>query len=87
MLAMTLGAAVLVGLIIKQTLPVDAVLPALVALSFAAAGTIGLAGILNGRTLRLALLDVAGVLTFVGIFTAVAVEPDQMVRLMQISED
>jgi hypothetical protein len=87
MLAATLCAAVLVTTFVKQTLPIDAVLPALAAVTFAAAAFVGVAGVVSGRGVRLAMFDVAGVLTFVGIFTAAAVEPEQMMRLMQIAED
>ena len=83
MLIATLCVALVVGLVLKHTVPADAVLPALVLLTFLSAGAAGLAGLMSGRSFRQAILDMAGVLTFVGIFAAVAVEPDQMALLME----
>jgi hypothetical protein len=83
MLVVTLGAALAVALALKHALPVEAVLPALVILMFAAAAFIGFAGFAAGRSMKQSIFDIAGVFTFVGVFIAAAVEPEQMVGLME----
>jgi hypothetical protein len=87
MLGGALCVALLVATLMKQTLPTDAILPAVTALTFACAALVGVAGAVSGRGVRLAMLEFAGVLTCVGIFTAAAIEPDQIIRLMQSAED
>ena len=79
-LAATLCGALIAAAALRHMLPPDAVLPVLVALLFGSAGVIGLAAIVSGR--KTALLDVAGVLTFIGIITAALIEPDKMTRLV-----
>lgn len=67
-------------------LPRDLVLPAVSTLFFVLAAAVALVGWACRQASERAPLtywDVAGVLTFVGIFAAALIEPDQLVRLVE----
>jgi tellurite resistance protein TehA-like permease len=82
-LLVTLAAA----LTLRATLPLDALAPAVATLTFAlAAMTTGIALLSHRDGLRPIWFDIAGVLTFVGIGITILIEPDQMVRLVTLSE-
>ena len=66
-----------------QSMSKDHVLPTVSTLLFVLAAAVALiAWRRPTREPRLSYLDVAGVLTFIGICVAAAIEPDQMVRLV-----
>jgi hypothetical protein len=77
----------LAALTIRHLLPADALAPAIVTLMFAvgAAGA-GAAWLCRTRRLQILWLDVAGSLTFIGIVISALIEPDQMVRLLALSD-
>jgi hypothetical protein len=78
-----LTAAVATAAVLAQSLSKDHVLPAVSTLLFVLAAAVALIGWRRPtRGPRLSYWDVAGVLTFIGICVAAAVEPDQMVRLV-----
>jgi hypothetical protein len=69
--------------VLDQSLSKDHVLPGVSTLLFALAAAVALiAWRRPTRGPRLCYWDVAGVLTFIGICVAAAIEPDQMVRLV-----
>jgi peptidoglycan/LPS O-acetylase OafA/YrhL len=66
------------------TLPADALLPAIGVLFFVLAAAVALTWPRAASdAMPLTYWDVAGLLTLVGIFAVAAVEPDQMVRLLE----
>ena len=68
-------------------LPTDALAPAIATLLFAlGAATAGFALLLLRDRARTMWLDLAGLLTFVGIVVSILIEPDQMVRLFTLSD-
>ncbi|MDB5581083.1 MAG: hypothetical protein JWR80_6259 [Bradyrhizobium sp.] len=83
-----LFAAILLGALIatvglRSVLPIDALAPAIATLLFAlGATTAGVALLCRRRQARSVWLDIAGVVTFVGITVSILIEPDQMVRLV-----
>ena len=82
-LAGALAAAVATAAVLDQSLSKDHVLPGVSTLLFALAAAVALiAWRRPTRGPRLCYWDVAGVLTFIGICVAAAIEPDQMVRLV-----
>jgi hypothetical protein len=90
--AKELFAAILLGALIatlgmSHVLPGDALTPAIATLLFTlGAATAGVA-LLSGRHQARAMwFDIAGLLTFVGIAVSVLIEPDQMVRLIILSD-
>jgi hypothetical protein len=71
---------------LRSVLPIDALAPAIATLLFAlGAATAGLALLCRRPQARSLWLDVAGVLTFVGVTVSILIEPDQMVRLVTLS--
>jgi hypothetical protein len=82
--------AALATLIVSITiLPPDLVLPVVSTICFVLAGLISLrAAICRHMPDRepLTYWDVAGVLTFIGICIAALIDPDQMVRLVQLAQ-
>jgi hypothetical protein len=84
-------AGVLLGALIatlatSDILPPDALAPAIATLLFVlSAATAGLA-LLSGRNRASMWFDIAGVLTFVGIAVSILIEPDQLVRLVTLSD-
>jgi uncharacterized membrane protein YfbV (UPF0208 family) len=89
--AMQLFAAVLlvtlmVALALRATLSLDALAPAVATLLFAiAAATAGIS-MLCRNDVRPMWYDVAGVLTFIGVAITLLIEPEQIVRLVSLSE-
>jgi len=76
-------AAVALAAVLAQSLSKDHVLPTVSTLLFVFAAAVALVGWRRPmREARLSYWDVAGVLTFIGICVAAAIEPDQMVRLV-----
>ena len=62
----------------------DVMGPAVEVSGGSAANTIvGVASFAAGRNIKHSLFDIAGVFTFAGVFIAAAVEPEQMVGLME----
>lgn len=75
------------ALALRAILSADALVPAVATLLFTtAAATAGIALLCRHDGLRPTWLDVAGVLAFVGIGITILIEPDQMVRLVSLSE-
>ena len=87
-----LFAGILLGALIttvglRAVMPADAVAPAIATLLFAlAATTAGVALLCRRSQARTACLDIAGVLTFIGVAVSILIEPDQMVRLVTPSD-
>jgi hypothetical protein len=82
-----LSTALIATLGLRSILPIDALAPAIATLLLAvAAATAGLALLCRRNQARSLWLDVAGVLTFVGITVSILIEPDQMVRLFALSD-
>lgn len=72
---------------IRNLVPVDALAPALVTLFFAvAAMTAAFAMLCRGDRFRVMWFDLAGSLAFIGVVISVLIEPDQMVRLLTLSD-
>ena len=83
--AMLLG-ALIATLGLRAILPTDALAPAIATLLFAlGAATAGFALLCLRNQARTAWLDIAGILTFVGVAVSILIEPDQMVRLVTSS--
>lgn len=80
-------AVLLATLAIRNLVPADALAPAIVTLLFATgAATAGAAWLCQAGRFRIAWLDLAGSLTFIGIVISVLIEPDQLVRLCGVSD-
>jgi hypothetical protein len=72
---------------IRNVVPVDALAPAIVSLLFAVAAlTAGFALLCRRDRFRIMWFDLAGSLTFIGVVLSVLIEPDQMVRLLTLSD-
>jgi hypothetical protein len=72
---------------IRNVVPADALAPAIVTLLFAvAAVTAGFALLCRRDRFRIMWFDLAGSLTFIGVLISVLIEPDQMVRLITLSQ-
>jgi hypothetical protein len=72
---------------IRNVVPVDALAPAIVTLLFAVAAlTAGFALLCRRDRYRIMWFDLAGSLTFIGVVLSVLIEPDQMVRLLTLSD-
>jgi hypothetical protein len=85
--AATLAGALTATLGLRLALPTDALAPVIATLLFAlAAAAAGLAFLCRRNQIRTAWLDIAGSLTFVGVAVSILIEPDQMVRLLTLSE-
>jgi drug/metabolite transporter (DMT)-like permease len=79
--------ALTAALALRAVLSLDALAPAVATLLFAfAAATAGIALLCRRERLRMTWFDIAGVLTFVGVAISILIEPDQMVRLITLSE-
>jgi hypothetical protein len=71
---------------LQNLLPTDALAPVIATVLFVVgAATAGLALLLLRDRARMAWLNIAGVLTFVGIAVSILIDPDQMVRLLHSS--
>lgn len=82
--AMLLG-ALITTLGLRTFLPTEALAPAIATLLFAlGATTAGFAFLLRNQA-RTTWLNVAGLLTFVGIGVSILIDPDQLVRLLAAS--
>jgi hypothetical protein len=87
-----LFAGVLLGALIatlglRAVLSIDALAPAIATLLFTfGAATAGFALLCLRNQTRTLWLDIAGVLTFVGVAISILIEPDQMVRLITLSD-
>ena len=80
--AMLLG-ALITTLGLRTFLPTDALAPAIATLLFALGATLaGFALFLQRNQARTTWLNVAGLLTFVGIGVSILIDPDQLVRLL-----
>jgi hypothetical protein len=81
--------AVVVGFaawgIFQATLSADLVMPLVATVFFALAAVLGpLAWLCRGMNpLNVTYTDVVGALTLIGVFAAAAIEPEQMVRLIE----
>jgi hypothetical protein len=85
--AASLLLALAAALALRAFVSLDALAPLVATLLFAlAASIVGGALIPIGRRRRAAWFDVAGVLTFIGIGISIVIEPDQMVRLVTLSD-
>ena len=90
--AKELFAGILLGVLIaalgiRNVLPTDALAPAIATLLFTlGAATAGFALLCRRNQARAMWLDIAGVLTFVGVAVSILIEPDQMVRLFILSD-
>jgi hypothetical protein len=90
--AKELFACILLGALIATLgmgylLPTEALTPAVATLLFTlGAATAGFALFCRRNQARAMWLDVAGVLTFVGVAVSILIEPDQMVRLFTLSD-
>jgi len=72
---------------LRNILPADALAPVIATLLFAVgAATAGLALLFLRNQARTAWLNIAGLLTFVGIAVSILIDPDQMVRLLTSSD-
>jgi len=72
---------------LRNLLPPDALAPVIATLLFVVgAATAGLAVLLLRDRARTAWLDIAGLLTFAGIAVSILIDPDQIVRLLQSSD-
>jgi hypothetical protein len=79
--------ALIAALGIRNVVPADALAPAIVTLLFAiAAVTAGFALLCRRDRLRIMWFDLAGSLTFIGVVLSVLIEPDQMIRLLTLSD-
>jgi uncharacterized membrane protein HdeD (DUF308 family) len=79
--------ALLATLGMRNVLPTDALEPAIATLLFTlGAATAGFALLCRRNQPRTMWLDIAGVLTFVGVAVSILIEPEQMVRLFSLSD-
>ncbi|MGM4903528.1 hypothetical protein AB8B21_31905 [Tardiphaga sp. 866_E4_N2_1] len=85
--AATLLLALTAALALRAFVSLDALAPMVATLLFAlAALTVGGALIPRNFARRATWFDVAGVLTFIGVGITILIEPDQMVRLVTLSD-
>lgn len=83
-LALTLMLALAAAIGLRAVLSLDALAPVVATLLFGLAAATGVVALLSrGRSVY---LDLAGILTFVGVFVSIMIESDQMTRLMTLSE-
>ena len=81
-LLVTLSAA----LAMRATLSLDALAPAVATLLFAISAATAGSAMLCRNHVRPLWYDVAGVLTFIGVAITLLIEPEQIVRLVSLSE-
>jgi hypothetical protein len=83
--AMLLG-VLITTLGLRSVLPTDALAPAIATLLFAlGATTAGFTLLLLRNQARTTWLNIAGLLTFVGVGVSILIDPDQLVRLLTSS--
>lgn len=76
-----------VTLAMRAVLPADALTPAVATLFFALGGLAALLAFCrHNRRTRTTWFDIAGILTFVGVAVSLLIEPDQLVRLIVLSD-
>jgi hypothetical protein len=87
LLAGMLLGALIATLGLRNMLPTDALAPAVTTLLFALGAATAAAALLCRRNqARTAWIEIAGLLTFVGVAVSILIEPDQMVRLVTTSD-
>ena len=87
LIAGTLFAVVVATLGLRGILPIEALAPAIATLVFTlGAMTAGLALLFRRNQARTLWFDVAGILTLIGVAVSILIEPDQMVRLVTLSD-
>jgi uncharacterized membrane protein HdeD (DUF308 family) len=87
LLAGMLLGALIATLGLRNILPTDALAPAITTLLFAlGAATAAFALLCRRNQARTAWLEIAGLLTFVGVAVSILIEPDQLVRLVTASD-
>jgi hypothetical protein len=75
-----------VTLALHGLVPVDALTPVVATLMFAlAAGAAVVGVVLRDRLTRMMWFDAAGIFTFAGAAVSIMIEPDQLVRLVPVS--
>jgi threonine/homoserine/homoserine lactone efflux protein len=85
--AVVLLGTMIAALGIRNILPADALTPVITTLLFAlAAAAAGFALLWRRKQRRTMWLDIAGVLTFVGVAISILIEPDQLIRLFTHSD-
>ncbi|MDB5573815.1 MAG: hypothetical protein JWR79_972 [Tardiphaga sp.] len=84
LLALTLTLALAVALGLRAVLSLDALAPVVATLMFVLAAATGCAALLLRK--RTMFFDLAGLLTFIGVFISIMIESDQMTRLLTLSE-
>jgi hypothetical protein len=85
--AASLALALVAALALRAFVSLDALAPMVATLLFATAALIAGAALVPANGARRAnWFDVAGVLTFIGIGISILIEPDQMVRLITLSD-
>ncbi|MEH2611448.1 hypothetical protein [Bradyrhizobium sp. AZCC 1693] len=79
--------ALIATLGIRNVVPTDALAPAVVTLLFAVGAVAAAFALVCRRDrFRIAWLDLAGSLTFIGVVLSVLIEPDQLIRLCGVSD-
>ena len=87
LVAAILLVALALALALRSTLAPDALAPAVATLMFVmAAVTAGIALRCRQASFRATGLDIAGMLTFIGVAITLLIEPDQIVRLVNLAE-
>ena len=87
LIAAILLVALAFALALRATLAPDALAPAVATLMFVmAAVTAGIAMRCRQERFRATGLDIAGMLTFIGVAITLLIEPDQIVRLVDLAE-
>jgi hypothetical protein len=77
-----------VTLALHGLVPADALTPVVATLLFTlAAGTAVVGAVLRDRLTRMMWFDAAGIFTFAGVVVSIMIEPDQLVRLVPLSNN
>ena len=84
LLALILMAVVALAIGLRAVLSLDALAPVVATLLFMMAAATASVAIFWRKTSRY--LDLAGILTFLGVLVSIMIESDQMTRLMSLSE-
>ena len=87
LLAAVLLIALALALALRATLSLEVLAPAVATLMFViAAATAGIAMRCRQESFRATWFDIAGMLTFIGVAITLLIEPDQIVRLVNLAE-
>ncbi|MDB5653360.1 MAG: hypothetical protein JWQ94_973 [Tardiphaga sp.] len=79
--------ALMLAVTLRALLALEALAPAVATLLFAVAAVVsGIAMLCRHDGARHIWFDIAGAMTFVGVIITVLVEPDQIIRLVTVSE-